>query len=213
MSLPPGYPGATPPSRPARPGAVTTAAIVMFVLSLASLAWAGILLVSFLVVGDDALEAQMRKTQPEVPQEQLDNMVALAKGLGYAIAALVAVLGIVLAVLAVLVLRGSQVARILSWVTAGSYVFCGVCMSASTGVGIASGARGGGFALLFPLVTLLGSLAVVILLALPVSNRYFARPVAAWEPPPGFGPATPPAAPPAADHPGPDTSHRSSTSA
>ncbi len=213
MTFPPGNPGPSQSQR-VRPGAVTTAAIMMFLLSLASLAWAAILIVSLLVISDKTLESQMRETQPQVTGEELEAMVSFAKGLGYATAALIGVLGIALAVLAVLVIRGSRVARILSWVTAGVYVFCGLCTSATAGIGLASGVRGGVVALLFPLVTLIGALAVVILLALPVSNEYFARPVQSWQAPAGFGPATPPASPPPTDGligGGPDTPGNSSS--
>lgn len=202
MTLPPGYPGAPPPAPRSRPGAVTAAGIVMLLLSLVSLGWAGILTVSFLVVSEDLLKSQLRRTQPGITGEQLDTMVSLTKGLGYAAAALIAVLGIALAVLAVPVIRGSQVARILTWVTTVGYVVCGLCTTASASASGGSGVGGNGFVMLFPLVTLLGALSVIVLLALPVCNRYFARPGTPWQTPAGFGPATPPAAPPPADQPG-----------
>jgi hypothetical protein len=50
-----------------------------------------------------------------------------------------------------------------------------------------------------PLLTLISAVSVIILLTLPASNRYFARPIAPWQAPTGFGPATPAAAPPPVD--------------
>jgi hypothetical protein len=180
---------------------VVAASIVMFLLSLGSLAWAGILAVSFLLIDNSYLESQLRENQPGIPAEQLDTMVSMTKGLGFAIAALVAVLGIALAGLAAFVYRGSRVARILALVTSGGYVFCGLCVAASAGIGTTSGVRGRAFAMLFPLFTLLAAISVIILLALPGSGRHFARPVPPWHAAAGFGPATPAAAPPPADQP------------
>jgi cytochrome bd-type quinol oxidase subunit 2 len=182
---------------------VTAASIVMSLLSLGSLAWAAVLAVSFLLIDNSRLESQLRRNQPDITGEQLDTMVAMTKGLGFAIAALVAVLGIALAGLAAFVYRGNRVARILALVTSSGYVFCGLCIAASAGISATSGVRSGTIAVVFPLVTLAAAISVIVLLALPRSGRYFARPVPPWQAAAGFGPATPAAAPPAADQPNP----------
>jgi hypothetical protein len=200
MTLPSGHSGAPPPEPKPRPGSVTAAGIMMPLLSLVSLAWAAILTISFLVASEELLKNNLRRTEPGVGGEQLDTMVSLTKGLGYAAAALIAVLGIALAVLAVPVVRGSRVARILTWVITGVHLLCGLGAVVSVGASATSGIRGNGFVVAVPLFTLLSAVCVIILLTLPASNRYFARPVA-WHAPTGFGPATPPAAPPPADQP------------
>lgn len=205
MTLLAGPPGTPPPSPRTRPGAVTAASVVMSLLSLGSLAWAAVLAVSFLLIDNSHLESQLRKNQPEITAEQLDTMVAMTKGLGFAIAALVAVLGIALAGLAAFVYRGNRVARILALVTSSGYVFCGLCIAASAGISATSGVRGGAIAVVFPLVTLAAAISVIVLLALPRSGRYFTRPVPPWQAAAGFGPATPAAAPPPADQPDPPT--------
>lgn len=201
MALLAGPTGTPPPAPRTRPRAVTAASIVMSLLSLGSLAWAAILAVSFLLLNNSHLESQLRKNQPEITGEQLDTMVAMTKGLGFAIAALVAVLGIALAGLAAFVYRGNRVARILALVTSSGYVFFGLCIAASAGISATSGVRGGAVAVVFPLVTLAAAISVIVLLALPRSGRYFARPVPPWQAAAGFGPATPAAAPPPTDQP------------
>jgi len=193
MTLPSGHPGAPPPKP--RPGSVTAAGIMTLLLSLVSLAWAVILTIGFLMASEELLRSQLRRTEPGVSGEQLDTMVSLTRGLGYATAALIAILGIALAVLAVPVIRGSRVARILTWVATGVHVLCGL----GAVVSAASGIRGNGFVVAVPLLTLISAVSVIILLTLPASNRYFARPLAPWQAPTGFGPATPAAAPPPVD--------------
>ncbi|MGH3655801.1 MAG: hypothetical protein ACRDUA_03995, partial [Micromonosporaceae bacterium] len=180
MSVPP-VPSEQPAGVRTRPGTVTGSAILMALITAVSLVFAALTIISAAVLTDDMIRDELTRQQPNMPSEQLDTTVALFKPSQYAAGALMVVFAIVLAVLAVLIFKGSRVGRILTWVVTGLYAFCGLCL--------AGGAVGGGGAIgaILPALMMLGSLTVIILLALPASNRYFAKPVPQWQPPAEFG--------------------------
>jgi hypothetical protein len=144
----------------------------------------------------------------------------------------VAVIGLLFslgyAVLGYFVGRGSNAARIVTWVVAGLSVCCG-------GGGVFGNALGGSFgggspnggpdsaevqrrvraalpswspavSLTLGIISLLISLAVIVLLLLPASNEYFRKqPAQVWEPPAPYVPPTapPPTGPPPSSWPPP----------
>ena len=193
MTLPAGSPEPTIPTAPSRrrPGTVAAAAVLMFVLSLLSLGWGGLALLAVALIGDQALRAEFERQSPEVPDEQIEPMLAAAKALAYGSGALLVVLGLVAAILGFLVYRGSRVARILTWVFTSFFALCGLCVGV-TGLLTASGVEAViGSAL--PAVTLLVAITIIVLLAMPASHPYFAKPEPGMTP--YVGPSTVPTSP------------------
>lgn len=195
----PPVPGSTP-----RPATVTAGGILMFVLGLLALVWGGLILATMALAGDEVVRDQLKEAQrqgQQIPEDQLDTMVSVTKSITYGLGVIVVLFGVAIVVLGFLVLRGSRAARIMSWVATVLFSLCGLCATVGSSAGPTGAAALGA---VIPVVVLLVSLAVIVLLALPASNAYFAKPVAQWQPPAEFGtpePSTefgtpePPAAP------------------
>lgn len=121
-------------------------------------------------------------------------------------------------VLAALNARGSNAARIITWVVAGIQVCCAGLSLVGTLVGNSMTGFGGGgqtdpaeiqrlmdellpswvepVMVTLSVLQLLSMIAVAVLLALPASNAFFRRPPPAWEPPVPSYPPYPPVNPP-----------------
>ncbi|MGH3713969.1 MAG: hypothetical protein ACRDT4_10990, partial [Micromonosporaceae bacterium] len=205
---PPAPPGAPAPKT--RPATVLAAGILELVLAALALIWGGLSLVTIMVGGDELIRDQMeeaRRQGQEIPEGQFDTMVNFAKSIAYGTSVIILLFGVGLAVLGFLVLKGSRVGRILSWIGVGGFTLCGLCSLGGNATQTGATAVLGS---IIPVVVLICGLAVIVLLALPASNRYFAKEVPQWEPPAEFGSAstefgggTPPAgtAPPGATTP------------
>lgn len=205
-------PGAKP-----RPGAVTAASALLYLAALSQLASIGL---SVMTLGPvrQILDEEFADT-PDA------DAVGTAMTVGIIVAIAVSVLFVVgTAVLGLLVGKGKNPARIVTWVLAGIGVLCYGCNLAGTAVsGALTGSINGdpesadiqrriedaipawqnaastGLSILM----LVALLAVIILLALPASNDFFRKEQEVWTPPTwpaeggGYPPVPPPPAPPA----------------
>jgi hypothetical protein len=191
-----------------RPGTVTTATWLLYLLAALQLLSGAIAL---------AMSGPMR----EATRKALEGTPGAEAAIGFSTASIVVagvvslLLGVGYAVLGYFVGRGSNPARITTWVVAGLLLCCSLGSVGLTalGSGLAGSAPEGtpnqadiqreimaalpgwyqpvttGLGILAGLV----ALAVVILLALPASNAFFRKETQpAWEPP--VPPATPPSA-------------------
>lgn len=193
-----------PGGRPARPGTVSFATLLLWLLALISLVSAGLAIYQSTFMTKDKLltiyqEGGYAKDQAEIAAGA--GPIAL-----YVTAGLAVIVGIVYVLLAVFVGKGKQWARVTTWVIAGLF---GACCNL---VGVASTAAGSsmsGFgqpqgidskkiaddiAALFPswvtpvamalsVLTLIAALGAIILLALPPSHPFFRKPEPVWTPP------------------------------
>ena len=208
-----------------RPGAVTAAAYLLFLVA--------VLVVVGGIVGLatlSAIEDATRKAYESAGIPNADQVASIAQigAIGGAIVNLLLAAGFV--VLGVLDLRGKNPARIVTWVLAGLGVLCFGC-------GVVGGATSGMFSGFTPrtstgvnpadlakqiqdaypswlvpvqttlaVVQLLAVILVIILLALPASNAYFRKPAAPTDPgfptypqygqPPQYGEPPAPGQPP-----------------
>ncbi|GAA3394165.1 hypothetical protein [Cryptosporangium minutisporangium] len=170
-AAPPPVPGQEP--RPPRPTTVTAAAGILVGLAVLSLIS---VIVSMLTrdtvqrATDEYLEANNTTSGGS---STLQEVIGIVFGLLFAAAFVALALG---------VLRGSNVARIITWVVSGLALCCvGVGTAASLLV-IAKYLPGGYLAYSYTLtaVELIGFIAVIVLLALPASNAYFRKPQAGF---------------------------------
>lgn len=209
MSYQPPYPpqpAPTPESAPRRrPGVVTVAVALMMINAALGLIGAITILAT---VGELVDRFRSRAVLTGAGRTDIDNVATGMQAIMIG-TALVMVLGSVLLFgLAIGVLRGSNVARILTWVVSGLGVLCGCCgilatigQTSVTTFGTAD-TRGQtadelGRALqdAYPAwwwvfnaglsaLQMLGYIAVAVLLALPAANEYFRGRPAQWQPPP-----------------------------
>ncbi|MER7330869.1 MULTISPECIES: hypothetical protein [unclassified Micromonospora] len=185
-----------------RPGVVTISTYLLWLFALTQLIG---VIIALSTVGTvrEVLDEAYRGTEANGVQNVAD--FAMFATIGSSI--LLLLLAVVLAVLGVFNNRGSNGARITTWVIGGIMVCC-------TGGGLVSGAAGGGFggtgqptgdapspeevqrrleealpgwvnpvSTLVGVIGLLALLAALILLALPKANEFFRKPKQAWEPP------------------------------
>lgn len=199
-----------------RPVTVTTASALLFLLGLIELVSSGLSVYTFTRIstglGDDL--TNQSETQVAITAAQIGGILA---------AVISVLIGISAVVLAILVGRGKQPARIVTWVLTGIGVLCYSCSLGgsalsssieglgSTGVSPEAEALQQRIRDLVPawqtvlttvlsVVLVLACLATIILLALPVSNEYFRKEQEVWLPPswpaaPGFPPMLPPPLP------------------
>ncbi len=165
---PPPVPGEMPVSRPDRPSTVTLAAglmILQVVLSLVSMV--------ILLANQDVLKAVTQRALEDSKQPAgADAVDAAMTFTMISIVAATVVLVVAFAVLVPLLLRGNNVARIVTWVVTGILLCC-------TGLGFT---QGGGDAapgwyttmsLVMNVVGVLIYLGIIVLLLLPPSNAFF----------------------------------------
>ena len=205
-------PGLAPEAR--RPASVTAAAVIMMVGALFGLINGIATLAAASTVAEDFRRRGVATGAP--PQTVRDLSDGVRAGL-LANGAAAVVLAAIIGLLAIWVLRGSNVARILTWIVLAAGCCCGGCGAGATFGTLREGnvdlkvenvsdatARALGQALQDSLpswLTLstggLGCLQVLLylvvagLLALPASNAYFRRPALAWQPPEAGWPTAP----------------------
>lgn len=192
-----------PGGSPARPGTVTIATFLLYLLALLSIVSAALNIYTASLQDKAKLLAIF--LDGGYPQDQAEASATLAPVTYYAGAAVSVLLAILYVVLAVFVGKGKQWARITTWVVSGLGICCGLLGLAAMGFeGALTGMTdtGGidvekvleGQAALLPgwltpatnavsIASLLLSIAVVVLLLLPPSHPFFRKPEPEWTPP------------------------------
>ncbi len=216
-----------------RPGSVTTAGYLLYLVALV-IVIDGVIAVVISSKLADATRAAYQAAN--VPNINPDTVASFAQTFTIITAVVYVLLAVGLAVLASLDLRGKNPARIVTWVLAGIGV---LCFCAGTIGGAASGTLGGLGStstngvntadvqkqimdampswyqptnIILSVVNLLALILVIILLALPASNKYFRKapvgPVSTGDPgypqygtPPGGQPPYPGQQPPPGNEP------------
>lgn len=194
-----------------RPGPVTAAATIMILMAVV-----GLVNVVIGLAGMDGIVDRFRSAaaRTDADQADIDGLVVLVR----ATAVIAAIIGVTVAVLLVVLalgnLRGSNAARIATWVVSGLGLICGCCT-----LGAVVGQRGFAWAGDDPVAAdlmraladsypswwvglngglsaaqALGYLVVALLLTLPTARAFFRRrPQAQWQPPiPPHAPPRPP---------------------
>lgn len=219
----PGAPAAS------RPGTVTTAGYLQYLVALL-LVINAVLQLSVIGKLSDALRQAYANSTSPTPDQAATAFTAVS----VVSAVIIIILAIVVAILARFIMRGSQGARITTWVLVGLSVLClcgGATGSLTSRVGTTNTTSGGVSSAtvshyidqarpswLTPVTTvvsvlgLISAILVIILLALPASNPYFRRqapggaepgyPNLAYPPVPGAPGSTEPGYPPVPGAPG-----------
>jgi hypothetical protein len=171
---PPTAPGAPQPGGP-RPRPVTVTAAVGLMLLQAVLSVVGI---AMQFANKDILEEMQRRQAAKAKQdspidpETMANFTLIGSGVCGAL------LVILFVVLAFLLLRGSNAARITTWVVAGLFLLCSGIGAVFT-VAIPDSGAPGWWTAYQGISAVLGLLiygAIIVLLALPKSSAFFAKP-------------------------------------
>jgi hypothetical protein len=205
-----------PPAARARPSTVTISSALLVLVGVLELTSAAI---GFSVMGKmaDALNRIYAGTELEGSGDFLAGLL-VAGGAVFGL-----VLGIGLAILAIFNNKGKNPSRITTWAVGGLLLCCsgfGVISSISgASLNFGNGGAGGAdlpdqqevnkavqdalpswytpVSVTVAVLVVLALMGALILLALPPSNEYFRKPVAAWQPPaPTYPTSFPPAAPP-----------------
>lgn len=204
--LPPPGPMSVPPQAPRqRPGSVLAGVVFMFTVAALGVITAAITLAA---IGQIVNRFRNRASLTAATPEEIDNLAAGIQVLTIGLAILILIFALVLAGLAFGVQRGSNVARILTWVLVGLGILCNCCglfgaigqtnvstfgtpdMNRQTADQLARALQDAypswwlGFSGGLSGLQLLGYIAIAILLALPSANAFFRRPVPQWQPPP-----------------------------
>jgi hypothetical protein len=200
------------PVRRARPGTVTAAVFALYAMAVLSLVG---MVLQLLTVGRsaDAIREYGRAVNDTATADALATVTQVS---AYVIIAISLLFAIGYVLLGVFNSKGSNAARISTWVLLGLSLCCGAGLLGLSTIG--SGMGGGGqqgnldqaelqrrieaalpgwytpVTITLGVVSLLLAIAAIILLALPASNDYFRKPEAsAWEPPVPGGGGYPPA--------------------
>lgn len=193
-----------PPRR--RPASVTLAALLMFLIALLALIAAIASLASMNQVVDRFRE---RAADTDAAQSDINNLVNVIRGASIGTAVLMLLFAVLLLVLALGNLRGSNVSRVFTWIICGLGVLCGCCGLVSVfgqsnvtsfssgdvnqetaeqlGRALQDSYPGWWLGLSGTLSGLqaLGYIAIAVLLALPAANAFFRKPAQPqWQPPP-----------------------------
>jgi uncharacterized membrane protein len=202
----PGYPSTPEPAARKPPMVVTTASAILFILGLLGLLNSILSLVG-LGTTTDRFNELARRVANATPKD-IDNQVTQLRVqtiIGAAVGLLIALL---LIALAFWLLKGSNTARIITWVLCGIGALCACCSGLSlfalSGLNrvtvngdaqaekqvdlakaLADAVPGWQKGLLgtVSVLQLLGYLAVAILLALPAANAFFKKVAPVWQPP------------------------------
>lgn len=205
---------AVPPPPKTRPSAVDTASTLLWVV----VATQVISLIVALLPNDKLSAAldEFNRDHPDFQGSETFTLIAGIIGVGITTA-----IAVSLGVLAVFLRRGSQPARVTTWVLGGLLALCQVCGLAGTALsssmsGNTDNAEFDEYTriieentpawqttanVILTLIALGALIAVIVLLALPASNDYFRKQQEVWVPPTdypgggGYG-QTPPMAPP-----------------
>jgi hypothetical protein len=199
---PSGYTVPAPAGQP-RPGTVTAASGLLYLLALISLV--SVALTVFSATYMDAAKLKDIYVERGMAESQADAAASAAAIGVYAGAVLPLLIGVLYLILAIFVGKGRQWARITTWVVAGIAVCCNAFGLLGTAAGSMLSGMGntGGFdqqgatadieallpgwlsatSMVLTVVTLIASILVIVLLLLPPSNPYFRRPEPQWTPP------------------------------
>jgi len=175
----------------ARPGSVSAAGYLLFLVALTEVVSA---IIGLSVFGkeSDALVAAVKKSAAD-QNKTISDPTSLVHTLIYAQVVIAIIIAVLFVLMGVFVLRGRQGMRITAWVITGLGVLCsGIGLA---GEGLAGSAAGADSSTTVDLpswltttqrslsvIDLLAFLAIIVLLALPASNPYFKKPMMA-EPP------------------------------
>jgi hypothetical protein len=204
----------TPPTK-TRPGVVQAAVWLMWAVVALSLLS---VVLSFIPLSE--LEQALDEFYAEHPELQNDAATAIGEIGGLSLTVIIAA---AFAVLAIFVAKGSQPARITTWVVGGIVTLCQACglISSLAAPALLNSVPTGGdpnaelaleqarivaentptwYTVLgngVLLLTVLATLIAIILLATPKANDYFRKEEEIWIPPTGSGGGYPPVPPPA----------------
>jgi hypothetical protein len=180
-------------ARPDRPGTVTVAGYLLYLVAAMNLVSAIIAISTFDTQAKASIDAIRQTQATQNPPSTTDptSFVHTALGVSTAIAFVVA---IVFAIIGMFVLRGRQGWRIAAWVLTGLGVLCSGLGVGGGLLASASDAKGAGTTTVdlpswitnvsrgIALIDLLAFIAIIVLLSLPKSNAYF-KPAPLAEPP------------------------------
>ncbi|CAM3098619.1 hypothetical protein [Stackebrandtia soli] len=171
-----------------RPGTVTTAVVIQVIL-VALTVISAILSMIYADTIADAMRAELERQN--VPPGEIDQYTG-GSGANLGSMAFSLVIALAYLVTAVFNWRGSRASRVVTWVLSGLFLLCNVVLTSFSlaslgeveGVDLDAMVQAGNDALpgwygawsmISLIVSLLGYLAVVILLALPASNEFFRK--------------------------------------
>jgi hypothetical protein len=193
-----------PGGSPARPGTVSFATLLLYLMALLSLISAGLAIYQATLTTEDKLVTIFK--DGGYPADQAEAAAAITPVFTYVGAAIAVLVAVAYLVLAMFVGKGKQWARITTWVVVGLFgICCGLAGVAALGAGNSFGNMGAPSgidqekiteetAALLPdwiaptttvlsIITLVISIAIVVLLLLPPSNPYFRKQEPTWTPP------------------------------
>jgi hypothetical protein len=202
----PGQPAASSPAPRKAPMVVTVASAILFILGLLGLL-NGILSLIGLGTTTDRFHELGRRVANATPQD-IDNQVTQLRVQTIVGAIIGLLIALLLIGLAFWLLKGSNTARIITWVLCGIGALCACCsgvslfaLSGLNRVTVSGDAQAEkqvdlakalvdsvpgwqkGLGGTVSVLQLLGYLAVAILLALPAANAFFKRVAPVWQPP------------------------------
>jgi hypothetical protein len=210
MSYQPSYPQPQPVPPARRPATVTLAAILMFLIALLGVVSA---ITSLSAVNQIVDRFRELAARTDASLTDIDNLAGAIRGVSVATAVFALLFAIVLVALAFGILRGNNVARVLTWIICGLGVLCGCCSLGSviwqnsmtsfrsgdvddqTAEQLAQALQDSypgwltGTSGTLSALQLLGYIAIAILLALPAASAFFRRPAQPqpqWQPPPAM---------------------------
>lgn len=201
-------PGPAPaPGR--RPTIVAIAATLMMIIGGLGLVHS---LVTLVTTGQVVDRFRDRAAETDASDSDIDTFVNVLRGFSIGGAIIAILLSLLFIGLALGVLRGSNVSRILTWVMCGIGILCSCCGAFSLFGQVGNSSFGSGntddrtteelsramqdaypgwWAPIYgslSVLELLGYIAIAVLLALPVANAFFRKPavppVPPWQPPP-----------------------------
>lgn len=168
---PPPPPMSGPPpvgaaARPPRPWTVTAAVAAIFAVVALNLIGS----VISVAYADRIADAVERETEASGGSAGPSNTITTFVSVGFSV-----VLSIAFIVLAVLLLRGSNGARIATWAVGGFWLLCGFCGLASSFFLLALDLPGWltAYSIASSAVSVLLFIAIIVLLLLPASNDFF----------------------------------------
>jgi type IV secretory pathway VirB2 component (pilin) len=193
-----------PGGSPARPGTVTFASFLLYLMALLSLVSAALAVYQATLLTQEKLLTIYK--DGGYPADQAEAAAAVTPVVTYVTGGFALLLAVVYIILAVFVGKGKQWARITSWVVVGLFgVCCGLVGVAAMGAGNSFSGMGAptgidtekittDTAALLPdwlaptttvlsVISLIAAITVVVLLLLPPSNPYFRKQEPVWTPP------------------------------
>ncbi|HEX6077645.1 MAG TPA: hypothetical protein VFZ32_20605 [Micromonosporaceae bacterium] len=191
-----------------RPAVVTVAAALMLLVAVLGVVSAVIALAVMGGIRDAMLEALAEQDQQMADAASGLFTISMVVGIGFSLLPAVA-----FAVLSFFLLRGANAARITTWAVTGLFLLCGACLLALQGLGnftpqgdpnsetiarALEDATPGWYTaseIVISIVELFAYIAIIVLLALPAANTFFAKPVPQWYPPAEFGGPVQPSGP------------------